>query len=146
MFPSRLTRLAAPLLASALLAGVARPAHAGRKTPANVVINTTTRTASGSLGSTRNTTDNVQYIACQGTLYPNLDPTSGSYSSRSYFCYARTTAGASASCTIATSTDPLVDIQPTLAEDSFVEFKWNASGYCTSLRVENYSYYAPVQP
>ena len=133
------------LIAAALTLSIAPPVHAGRKTTAAVVINTATRTASGSLGSARNSSDSTQYIGCQATYYPNLDPNSGSFSSTTYFCYARSSAGTTGACSVPLSTD-FVDIYAPIAEDSFLQFSWDAAGNCTSLRVENYSYYAPVQP
>lgn len=133
------------LAASALSMSIALPAHAGRKTTATVVINTASRTASGSLGSARNSADSIQYIGCHGTLYPNLDANSGSFASTTYYCYARNSAGTTAACSVPITTE-FFDIYAPVAEDSFLQFSWDASGNCTSLRVENYSYYAPVQP
>ena len=131
-------RLAAASVALCL--AVAPPASAGRRDTANVTIDAANRTASGSLGSAR-AGSGLQEIGCAGFLIP-----SATGSQRMLWCYAIASNGAGASCAMAYSYmgpgEPLQGFK----EDSFLRFSWDASGLCTRVDVENYSYYAPVVP
>lgn len=131
----------------ALIVGTAIPASAGRRTPAPVTINTSTKTASGSLGSARKSSDNNQHIGCYAQIYPVLDPNAppSEYSTTYYNCFAVTSTGTAAGCILPFGQHATYDVPRTLAEDSFLKFTWNDQGLCTSIEVQNYSYYEPVQ-
>ena len=127
-----------------VVAGAALPALAGRRTPAPVVVNTATRTASGSQGTARSSSDSQQRIGCSFALIPAA-PGSSDPAQRQFSCFAATSTGLFVMCFFPeTATNG--DFLSVLAEDSFIRFTWDASGTCTSLRVENASYYEPVQP
>lgn len=126
------------------VAGAALPVLAGRKTSAPVVVNTNTRTASGSQGTARSSSDSQQRIGCSFALIPAA-PGSSDPAQRQFSCFAATSTGLFVMCFFPeTATNG--DFLSVLAEDSFIRFTWDASGTCTSLRVENASYYEPVQP
>jgi hypothetical protein len=114
------------------LFGVAPRAHAGTRVSSSVVVNQNpdfSGEASGSLGSARNSTDLWQYIGCDLSAYAG--------GGLLVNCYARTASATGAGCS---SHDPsLVQSVFALNSDSYLDFKWNASGDCTFIRAETYS-------
>jgi hypothetical protein len=116
-------------------------AHAGDTRSAAVVVNTSARTASGSMGTARNSIDSKQIIGCYGMVkrVAGKDQYSG-------YCFATNSAGVSGSCTIDTL-DPISSpMFSTLKDDSYVSFAWTAAGKCTDVRIENYSYWEALAP
>ena len=98
-----------------------------------VTIDEVARSASGSLGFVRNSSDRVQYIGCE--------PGSGGFGST---CYARNTAGVTRTCVTA---DP--DVMNTIASlngDSHLIFYWDQFGQCTAVYVSIESFSAPKDP
>lgn len=108
--------------------------HAGLSNGTPVVISTSPSvTASGALGTTRNTADNVQAIGCQ------IDTTA---SGTTGLCSATNSAGLSVNCT--TSATDFLETIRSLKGDSFLRFTAASSGgTCTSIRVINNSSYDP---
>jgi hypothetical protein len=92
------------------------------------------RTASGALGQTRNNTNSNEYIAC----YVN----SVSDGSMSGLCWANDQGNNSVTCSLnATLALAARAINP----DSYISFAFDTNGNCTSLYVQNNSYFAPKQ-
>jgi len=121
------------VLACALVLATSVTVEAGQRTDAFVVVSTTSRVASGSMGSARQSSGTVQSIGCSVVYPPNL-PQWGS-------CVATNSAGTSATC--AFSGNEYWHLLSTLGDDAYITFKWDASGNCTSLEIRNYSYYMP---
>jgi hypothetical protein len=111
-------------------------AWAGYRYPFEVQINTTSRTAKGSLGSARASADNNQAIGCRIGAGAGGIPV--------VYCFAVDAAGTTASCS---TPDPAIATVATAINDSsLISFTWNAGGACLSLTVENYSTNPPLQP
>src|SRR5262249_31465231 len=131
-------RLSVGLLTSACAASallLSSWALAGSKTNFPVLVNTTQMMAAGNLGTARNGADNLQLLGCQ----VNADST-GVWGS----CIARNAAGSIGSCV---SVDPgVVDAMRALNGDSYLEFHWNSTGFCTSVKVWNSSDDEPKLP
>lgn len=105
-------------------------AIAGTKTNAQVFINDSAQSASGSLSSARASSDTLQFISCE--LYG---------SSGSILCRARNSAGTLRTCS---TTDPaLVKAVQMINSASYVTFWWDNSGYCSNIFVRNGSNYLP---
>ena len=133
-------------LLAALTAFVAlptEPASAGAKTTANVTISTANRKATGSVANARSYSailDRDSYIGCyaETNLATNF-----------------TTVGCSAkrgstevSCTVSGGpTDPLIVnyvwATGNIGANSYIEFTWNGSNVCQTIRVRTDSRYAP---
>ncbi len=128
------TRIRALVPIAALL--LASNAMAGQKTSNPVAVDATARVANGSLGSARNSADNLQYIGCAaGAL---------SFGGTNMYCFAQTADNVYAECQ---STSPqLVQAAQAMSGDSYVHFAWDASGTCTYLLVINSSRLTPKQP
>jgi len=121
---SRFRSLSIALAAAAL----STTAFAGFKTAQAVVIADANKFANGDLGYARNTADSTQYIGCQ---------VNGDVGN----CYARNKDGLSRSCY--TSTAKWVNTIRALNGDSYLYFKWDASGNCINIIVDNGSSSAP---
>jgi hypothetical protein len=107
-----------------------------------VTVNTSTRTASGSIGTARNNHGNPQDIGCSIWVVPNPDPTQ---MSPTYItCTATNSSGTSTYC-VGTVSGPSIVVFDTLTDDSYLKFTWDVNGNCTSFEVRNYSYYRPRQ-
>ena len=116
-------------LATVLVSG---SASAGVKYTGSVYASSTGRYAGGGLGYARNTSNGTEYIGCSVSQY------SGSVS---IYCSAQDSAGNYAGCT---STDAaFVAAARSLSTDEYMSFSYNASGTCTSLYVEHYSWNQP---
>jgi len=104
---------------------VAGFAFAGESQPATVSVDTTNKTARGTLRGARDSSDSVQAIVCN-------------VRSGEAYCFARQSDWTSGSCY---TTDPgMVQAAGAIGPASYVTFTWNASGYCTWIMVENGSY------
>jgi hypothetical protein len=137
--PGRTRRVLATgaLLSVAGLAGVA---IAGTKTVATVVINTSARTATGSMGSARgNAADAGQYIGCWTAYTASTGLITGG-------CNAKQGA-TSVSCTFpgGAGQDYVRSLQM-LNPDSALKFAWTSTNVCNEITVSNYSYNAPKVP
>jgi len=108
-------------------------AWAGAKTSYPVVINTTTRTANGALGSARNSTDTVQYIGC-------LIGVTNSYT-EFVRCFARNSAGTTVGCY--SNNYNFIDAVQTINSDSYINFTYDVGGGCTLLEVTTSSITEP---
>lgn len=128
----KLATLRLPLLGAALIAVLSGTAYAGLKSTIPVSINTANRTASGALGSARNSADVVQHIGCYTYAMP---------ASVTTFCQARDAAGTSVSCS--TTAANLVQVVRGMSGDSHLWFSWNAAGTCTEIDLFNVSQAAP---
>lgn len=105
---------------------------AGLRRSEPVIINTAGRYAQGALGSARDAADDNQSIGC-------VIRESGVVS-----CSARSATNVVLSCG---SNDPLYRAAAqSLNGDSRLYFSADAEGNCTSLVVENYSFWLPKQP
>ena len=129
----------AAILASLALAA---PAFAGQTSDVTVTVNTSTRTASGSIGTARANKTNPQDIGCSIWLMPNPDNTQ--MSATYITCTATNSAGTSVYC-IGGVEGPSISVIDSLSDDSYLKFTWDANGNCTSFEVRNYSYYRPRQ-
>jgi hypothetical protein len=123
--------LAVTMLATAVVG----TAHAGKRTAAPVVVNSTNRSASGSVGSARNSSDSNQWISCQ---------TSTSLTSHVITCSAADSTGRSASCSMPGDDThfKLLGLS-SMTESSMITFTWDAIGNCTSVLISTYSDYVP---
>jgi hypothetical protein len=115
-------------IAASVLAGTAL---AGTKSSFPVTIDDTTRLASGSLGSARNSADNTQYIQCFTATLPG----------KTGYCEARNSLGTTRGCTT-NNADFFLNIVG-LNDESFVRFGWDTNGTCTFLLIQKSSVYAP---
>jgi len=123
--------LSVAVLATALVG----TAHAGRRTAAPVVVNSTSRSASGSVGSARNSSDSIQWIGCQ---------TSTSLTSHFITCSAADSTGRSASCSMTGDENNFVLLGlSAMTESSMITFTWDTVGNCTSVLISTYSDYVP---
>lgn len=112
------------------LAAASATALAGLKINTVVTVNTISRFASGALASARSSADVVQFIGCSVT-----DSAGAAFVT----CSARSSTGAFAACT---STDVgKVSAASSISSDSFVSFRYDATGACTFLSVSTFSYY-----
>ena len=140
--PSRTTWLLAGAV-GALFALPAEPASAGAKSTANVTISLLSRKATGSVANARSYSaflDRDSFIGCWV---------------ESNFGTNFTTVGCSAkrgstevSCTVSGGpTDPLilnyVWATGNMGSNSYIEFTWNSSNVCQTIRVRTDSRYAP---
>ena len=114
----------------AALGGVA---YAGFKQEQNVSVTATT--ASGSIGTARNSADTVQFIKC--TIQ-------GFTASNSVFCSARNSAGTSFSCT-ANGNATLANAVAAIGVGSRL-FIVQSGGACTQIDVTNGSDWKPAVP
>lgn len=117
---------------AALSISPVRESRAGKRQTYPVVVDTSGRSATGVLGTARNTADTVQYIGCTVTRYADGGVTG--------WCGAYTASGVPASCT--TDQPALLDTMTQVQGDSYLQFTWNA-GECTKIMVSNYSSFEP---
>jgi hypothetical protein len=124
-------------LALVLVVTITATAWAGRKDSAPVVIDLGARTASGSLGSARNSPDPYSAIGCS----VHYDYVNGK---NNVNCAATDASGTSVVC--ASQQPELVQIALGIDGDSYLEFSWNKYLECTNILVANSSLYEPKQP
>lgn len=127
-----------------LLAVPASIVMAGAKTTEVVTISTLTRTAAGSLGSTRASGNNIDYIGCWSRI--NAD---NSYSGG---CDARQRVSILSTRTISCTFPPdpsstgFVWSLRAITPDAHIQFTWttiNGTVYCQTLKVTNSSHNRP---
>ena len=125
------------LLAGTAAATYGYTAIAGNKPTATVTINTSTRTAEGAFGSTRNSADSTQFIYCDLDAFTT---------SMRLTCRAKNNAASpvDVSCT-STDTTLIGNIQK-LSTDADLKFTWNSSGVCTSVTVDRSSKWVLKNP
>lgn len=121
-----------PVVLLGLLLAV--PAFAGMKTAVEVGVNPTARTAGGGFDATADSSSTSSYMFCRvslSTTYPEK-----------LECYARDAAGDFGHCY---SFDPdFIDLGKSMTvTGTYIYFKWNTSGECTSLEVNKGSLYLP---
>jgi len=115
-------------LGAALAFGIGANTYAGTHTMFQVTINAAAMVATGDVSFVHNTPDVIQYLYCesQGT---------------NAFCAARDLAGLVRSCSTANPAH-LAAIH-SIGTDSYLLFRWNAAGQCTSVTVRNGSLTVP---
>lgn len=114
-------------------------AWAGAKGGANVAITFSgdNGTASGTMGTVRNSSDTLQYIGCAVYAYD-------SEAQALVYCSARNTSNVTVSCT--STAHELVSLAHAMTSDAHVSFSWNGSGACTALTIRTDSRYPPKSP
>jgi hypothetical protein len=115
------------LIASFLVIGAAGIAYAGYKTTYLVSVDAPNRTAYGSMGDARASSDSLQYIGCSYAGY-------STYGSGT--CNARNSAGQSVYCY--TSDAPMLAAIASV-NDGYLYFQWDANGKCTYIYSSNSS-------
>ena len=115
-------------IGATLALGIGASAYAGLHTLLPVTINDPAMFANGDVSFVHNTPDAIQYIFCesQGT---------------SANCQARNLAGLVRSCS--TANPAFLAAIHSIGTDSFLLFRWNAAGQCTSVSVRNGSLTVP---
>jgi hypothetical protein len=126
-------------LGFAALLGLSGSALAGGKNYDPVWVNTTARSAGGSLADARGSADSVQWIGCDVEAYAAslAVPTVA-------ICYARDVKGTMVTCM--SSEARLIQVALGLNGDSYLSFNWDKSGQCTMIHVGNQSTFSPKQP
>lgn len=115
------------------LSTVSSLAFAGAQAQAPVTVDANARTASGSLGTTRNFGGWIEMLGCSSTAVAG----GGSYAN----CTAQDAAGTYVMCW---SYDPeIVQAARSMNGDSFIAFGWEKNGECSYLAVENFSHIEP---
>ena len=107
----------------------------GAKYTIPVDVNLSAGYARGNMGDARNSADTTQYIGCYN---------SAAAGSTVVACEAMTAAGTYKSC--ATSDANMVAAARSIGVGSYVFFRWDASGACTTVHVTNYSWVRPSAP
>ena len=131
------------LASLALLATPGAPARAGATLSAPVFTSTVSRVARGSIADARSSADRAVYIGCQLRT-----STTGSEVS----CRARRSSLVSAvSCTLTPADDQnrfgsFLIALTAMSSSAHIEFTWDASGRCRTLKISNDSRYAPKRP
>jgi hypothetical protein len=120
-----------PLILGFLVLG--GTALAGHKVNSPVIVDLADRSAQGSLGSARNSTDTFQHIGCEVT-----SATWG----HQVTCAARDAAGVTASC-VNLVDDGMRDTVRAMNGDSYLVFRLDEIGQCTQITVRNRSELAP---
>jgi len=110
-------------------------AFAGSKGGGNVVVDSVSRTASGSLGNARNSSDTTQSIGCTVSVNPATSTTP------SVQCAARDSTGKVGSCTSKSAAH--IQVMAAMNSDSAVNFSWDAAGNCLNLSIGTQSNWAP---
>lgn len=134
-------RIATLACAVLLLAALYRSQASAGQTisqPVTVVPQGASGFAYGALGSTRNTTDSVADIGCTATY-------TASTASTMITCSAVSTTGVSRSCTVP-STAFVAWNSPSLTDDGFLYFQWDATGACVDIHTYNSHMYEPKLP
>ena len=119
--------------------GVGGSAFAGAKNYGPVLINTSLRTASGSVGDARNSADSTQYIECAVQGY-----SASSGGSSVVVCWAQDVKRTMVSCFAFDA--ELRQAAAAINGDSTIQFDWDANGRCTMIQATNGSTFSPKQP
>lgn len=118
---------------------VSQDSFAGARITQEVFINTSTRYASGSLGSARSSVDSTQYIQCELTV------TSGG-ATTVINCTAVNSANTSAYCSKTNPAASLISAVTSIGPSSYVNFTWDVANTCSSIIVINSSRNKPMIP
>jgi len=113
------------MLAAIVVSGTAIAGFEGGQ---GVLISDENRLANGDLGYVHSAGGGAEFLGCTVHLDQG-------------FCIARNANGVTRSCT--TTDSRKVDTMRSLNGDSYLLFRWDASGVCTYLVVENFSSKAP---
>jgi hypothetical protein len=132
----RSTVFALVLGCSVVAMGFGNVVHAGLKAEANVSIGAGSSTASGSMGTARNSADNVQFIRCTVQGFANAN---------AVFCAARNTAGTTFSCTANANSPSFAAAVSAIGVGSRL-FIAQSGGVCTQIDVTNSSEGKPEVP
>jgi hypothetical protein len=125
-----------PIVLAALAASaIAATASAGTKWNRSVTLDPSYRYAYGSVGTARNSTDNLQYIGCEAYYF-----SSGFVH---LYCAARNAAGTTVSCYTSNLTQ--VQAASQMTDSSLIYFTYDANNVCTLVAISNYSAYEPKQ-
>lgn len=124
------------IAAGAVFALALGTAHAGFKVTASVELDTTARWAQGTAMSARSAPDTLSGIGCYIQGF--------STGSSLVFCSARNSAGVSAGC--ASVAPGILQAVANAGPNSYYSFQWDQRGVCTTLLVDNSSWYGPIQP
>lgn len=116
-------------LAASILA-VSTAAYAGLRQSYPVQVFSTH--ASGSVASARNSANSTESLECW------------TYSAGSGGCSARSAAGVNAMCSFGVNANLAATVR-SINGDSWVAFYFDTAGTCTSIQVNNGSYYEPKQ-
>ena len=115
-------------IGAALALGIGANANAGLHTMIPVIINDPAMWAQGDVSFVHNTPDPMQFLFCESQ-------------GNSARCQARNLAGLVRTCSTANPAH-LAAIH-SIGTDSFLLFRWNAVGQCTSVSVRNGSLTVP---
>jgi hypothetical protein len=119
----------------ALLVGLAAAAHAGSKFVLGVFIDTNGHIAQGAISDARNSADSTSRIQCQ---------LGASAAGLGMACYAMDANSVFATCF--SSNPTFAQAIAAIQSDTFVEFRWDDAGNCTSVLVSQDSATGPKQP
>ena len=114
-------------------------AHAGLKTffGANVVKNADgSGRANGSMGTARNSANNIEYVSCYAQGFSTGNPHAA--------CIVRDSASEVGICHA--TTDAQLNAIRSASTDSYVYFEWDTTGACTYIYVSHSSTYEPKAP
>jgi hypothetical protein len=116
-------------LAMLALAASGATAFAGVRTKYPVTIGTSGPypSASGGIGSARNSTDTVQQIGCRLTGY--------NFGAVELYCYAVDASGRHLSCGAANATQDMRDAVQSITDSSIIGFQVNSDNTCASIAV-----------
>jgi hypothetical protein len=136
------------IAAVAALLGSVVVARAGYKYANDQVsIDLTYRVAGGQVGAVRNNGDGISFIGCQTEGW---DSSAFAAGYRKITCSAKDANGTWVSCWNGGGQSGAPSSIVTVAEqakgDAYLAFGWDAAGYCTYIRVENYSHFVPKAP
>jgi hypothetical protein len=118
------------------IVAMSSPSPAGLRFDDPVVVNLTSGEAYGSIGTARNSADNVQYIGCSIEAGSNTDPIAA--------CFAADATGTSILCT--SSSPRIVGVVQAITSLSFIDFQWDSNFNCTFLYLINSSVSPPRAP
>lgn len=118
------------------LAGIGGTVYAGFKQDQNVTINAGATTASGSVGTARNSADNVQFIRCTVQSFAGAN---------AVFCAARNAANVNFSCSANANANNFATAVAGIGVGSRL-FIAQSGGVCTQIDVTNGSDWKPAVP
>ncbi len=121
---------------SMLLTLFAVSANAGKVQPAEIIIDTTNRTAGGDMVTARFSSNDTEFIGCGSRTYDLPDGTF-------YFgfCQAEDADGTTAFCN--TDSPVLIQAIGQLSDFAYVTFSWNEDGTCNRVGSSTQSFYLP---
>jgi hypothetical protein len=124
------------VLSIAALSLATTVASAGLVQPAPVTIDLAARVASGDMRSARISPNKFAYIGC-GVRY---FAAGGSY----MFCQAGLTQDATQQITCFSDSPALLEAVKSISDYSYIVFRWDVNGNCTSIGNSTQSFYAPL--